>query len=138
MAKKLVGLPHKCIGCHTCEQACTFANFGVANISKARIKVHTTVDEEEVTHHINVCSHQGKAIEAIENVPKDAVSIDKEKNKIVIDEEKYPEAAECLKECSPDSVFFHKDIPHPLVCKLELACVRWCPTGALKIEEVEK
>lgn len=137
MPKKLVGLPDRCVGCHSCEQACAFANFGVANISKARLKVHTTADGD-VKQHINVCSHQEDAIKAIENVPKESVSIDTEASKIVIDEEKYPEAAKYLKECSPDSVFFHKDISYPLVCKLELACVRWCPTGALKVEEVEK
>ncbi|NIQ07937.1 MAG: 4Fe-4S dicluster domain-containing protein [Candidatus Korarchaeota archaeon] len=137
MPKKLVGIPERCIGCHSCEQACAFANFGVANISKARIKVHSTINGE-LRHHIDVCSHPKEEVELIENVPKNAVSINREENKIDIDEEKYPQAAAFLKECPPDALFFHDEVPYPLVCKLKLACVRWCPTGALKVEEVEQ
>lgn len=137
MPKKLVGLPERCIGCHSCEQACALANFGEPNIAKSRIKVHTTVNTE-VKHHINVCSHSQEAVKAIENCSKDAITWNREENEIKVDAEDCPKAKEYLEKCEADSVFTHEDISYPLVCKLEMACVRWCPTGALKVKEVEE
>lgn len=137
MPKKLVGIPEKCTGCHTCELACAIANFGEANIAKSRIKVHTNVNSS-VTHTIKVCTQTGEAAKAIKNCSKEAITWNKEENKIEVNEDECPEAQEYLKECPADSVFKHEDVSYPLVCNLSLACVKWCPTGALKVKEVEK
>lgn len=125
--KVLVWDETKCIGCGTCEKACSKAWFKEENREKSRIKITKT----EAGISCNVCNQCGECINVcpVEALSRDAKGIVRLNAQICVG------CFSCVGFCPTASMFFAEIEPIPFKCISCGICVKSCPTGALKLED---
>ncbi len=129
--KRLYVTPGKCIGCRTCELACTFAHTeGGGRLRRSRVRVHDTGNETFVP----VLCLQCEVAACVRACPVEALIRNEETGAIDLDEERCVRCMSCVVACPFGNMVF--DEPAAVVAKCDIcggrpACAMFCPTKAL-------
>jgi carbon-monoxide dehydrogenase iron sulfur subunit len=136
MPKQLRIYPEKCIGCKSCELACSLVNEKEMNPSKARISM---VFFREGTYPLpynfpSTCKQCADA-PCMESCPVGALTRTKDGLKrVVIDYETCINCGHCVSACPFGAMCFDREKKVPFKCELcdgAPACVSICPSEAL-------
>jgi Fe-S-cluster-containing hydrogenase component 2 len=138
MPKHLRIYPEKCIGCKSCELACSLRNDGELNSSKSRIKALVFREDKSYTLPYNFPSTCRQCADApcLASCPVNAVSKTRGKSPtVIIDYEKCIRCGRCVSACPFGAMLFDKEKSEPFKCQLcggeEPACATICPTGSI-------
>ena len=137
MPKHLKLLSEKCIGCKSCEVACSFANEADMNPSRSRIRMITFVEGRyRLPYHMLITCRQCADAPCLSACPVEAISRSKDKMKvIVIDGEACIGCGECVGACPLGVMLFDSEKKKPYKCELcdgNPACAAICPTEAIE------
>lgn len=122
-----------CVGCRTCELACSYYHEKKFNPSKSRIRI--THEEAAVSRPI-VCAQCTEA-PCVRACPEEAIRRD-EMGVVLVDEEKCTGCGECVKACPFGAIWLHPDTGKAIKCDLchgTPQCVEYCPQGVLYYRE---
>ena len=136
MPKQLKIFFEKCIGCKSCELACSLANEKEMNANKSRITVISFIEGKyPLPSNIPFTCKQCADAPCLPSCPADAISRTKDKMKtVVIDEEQCIGCGKCVWACPFGAMLFDKQRKKAFKCELckgEPACASICPTGAI-------
>jgi carbon-monoxide dehydrogenase iron sulfur subunit len=136
MPKQLKILSGKCIGCKSCELACSLANEKEMNPNKSRITVLSFIEGKyPLSSNIPLTCKQCADAPCLPVCPVDAISRSKDKMKtVVIDGEQCIGCGKCVGACPFGAMLFDKQKKKAFKCELckgEPACVSICPTEAI-------
>jgi len=124
-----------CSGCRLCELVCAAHHFGVNNPKKAAIRVFALFPEP--VKNVPVVCTQCDDPECIDACPTSALT-KKENGMVRLDPTLCNDCGECGESCPQGTIFFHREVPHPIICDLcggEPRCVKICPTQALTLDQ---
>ena len=128
----------KCTECRICELACSFKTFAGFNPRYACLTVRLSKDG--LVAEPMVCIHcQNPACMKV--CPVSAITRDEATGAVVIDENQCTGCQKCIESCYYGAVRFHSEKKKAFKCNLcygQPECVRYCPTGALQVTEVQK
>lgn len=123
----------RCIGCRSCELACSAVHVGEFNPARSRIRVE--VDSVEGKCDINVCRSCGKPL-CVKACTYGACTRDNELKVVRIDYSTCVACYACIEAC-PFGADFVDPIEHlPLICDGcdgEPVCARFCPSQAITV-----
>ena len=138
MAKKIVLVedpPIKtCVGCRTCELACSFYHEKTFNPEKSRIRIFRT--EPAISYPV-VCGQCPEA-PCINACPAHAIACDTGSGTVLINEELCTGCGLCIEKCPHNAVFLHPDKRVAIKCDLcggNPACIKFCPGRVLQLTE---
>ncbi len=132
MEKVLVINPEKCIGCSTCELACSFKNEGEFNPSKSRISV-LRWPKVGIAIPLTCLQCDDPACEKV--CMTGAIKKDPETGIVSINDEKCIGCKLCVSACPFGNIDFNPEERHIMKCDLcggDPECVKFCPSGALE------
>ncbi len=133
MAIVLRSHPEKCTGCRYCELICSLHHEGVSNRRKARIRVWRdglTVDTPIVCGQGIDCDHA-----CVEACSRGAMVIGDGLVRVI--EDKCTGCGLCQKACTRGMVRLDSMAKKCDLCGGDPMCVKFCPLGALSIENTE-
>ena len=139
MAKRLKLSAEKCIGCKSCELACSFANEGEMNPARSRINTLTFIEGKYALPYnfVSTCRQCADA-PCLDSCPADAISFNRHKV-VVIDQESCIGCGKCIGACPFGAMHFNKETRKVYKCDLcqnrDPACADICPTGAIIFKE---
>jgi carbon-monoxide dehydrogenase iron sulfur subunit len=136
MAKKrLIVTPSRCIGCRSCELACSFVHAKSLN-QPALPRVRTFSFTEE--HHLVVLCLQCEEAACMTVCPTGALSRNKATGAVEVDHEKCIRCLACTLACPFGNIYVDPQVDEIVkcdVCKGKPACVLFCPTKTLEYAE---
>lgn len=122
----------KCSGCRACETVCSFTHSGNFCGENSRIKVEK--DECQGIDLPCVCRQCGNA-PCLEACPVGALSRDLITRAVLVDQNKCIGCRTCVKACTFNGIRFSHETGKAFICDLcggDPACIKRCPTGAIK------
>ena len=133
MAKQIKAVEENCIGCRSCELACSFNLEEVFNPKRSRIRIHSEhggIDRPIVCRQ---CEHADCA----EACPTDAIQRDDATGIWEIDREACIGCAACVDACPYDSIFMEPEGEKAIKCEVcnEKSCIEYCPNEALVLQD---
>lgn len=134
--KQLVIKPEKCIGCRTCELACSFGHFGEFNPKLANVKVF---EYEKAAVAIPVMCPQCEDPACEKVCPVTAIKRD-ENGALVINYDKCIGCKMCQSACPLGNISFHPMVKKVFKCDLcggDPKCVKYCPGHALSFVDTD-
>ena len=136
MPKQLRIFPEKCIGCKSCELACSLVNEGEMNPSRSRITMIAFVEGRcGLPYNIPLTCRQCADAPCLEACPVDAILRSRDTMKtIIIDYKTCINCGKCVDACPFGAMFYDGEDRRPLKCELcggEPACVSICPSEAI-------
>ena len=134
--KQIVIKPEKCIGCRTCELACSFGHFGVFNPKLANIHVF---EYEKAAVAIPMMCLQCENPSCLKVCPVNAITRD-ENNAVVINYKKCIGCKMCMNACPLGNISYHPLAAKVFKCDLcggDPKCVRFCPGHALEFTDTD-
>lgn len=128
--------PEKCIGCRSCELACSLANDGELHPDKSRISLISFDDDSKgLPCHLPLTCKQCADAPCLASCPVDAIFRSKNALRMVdIDLGKCIRCGHCVISCPFGAMYYDKQTELPFKCTLcqgEPACAAICPTGAI-------
>ncbi|HUU03797.1 MAG TPA: 4Fe-4S dicluster domain-containing protein [Myxococcota bacterium] len=129
--KTLVVKPTKCVGCRTCEVACTFAHSSAGWLGHSRIKVHAVAPER----FVQITCMQCIKAACIKVCPTEALVRNPGTRAVELIEERCIGCGLCEVACPFGHMFFSAETRRPIKCDLcggQPACAMFCPHGALE------
>lgn len=128
----------KCVGCRTCEMACSAKHSGTMNPFESRITVIKWAMEGEGIPI--ACSHcESAPCQAI--CPVTAISRDESLGRVMVDYDKCIGCRMCVTVCPFGAISFDstsRKVVKCDVCDGDPLCVRFCSYGALQYIEVSE
>jgi len=138
MPKRLKIYPEKCIGCKSCELACSLMNDSVLNPVRSRITalVFRENRQYKLPYSFPTTCRQCADAPCLALCPVDAISVSRERNGlVVIDYDACIRCGKCVSACPFGAMLFDRDKMIPYKCQLcggeEPACAAICPTGSI-------
>ena len=136
MPKQLRIFPEKCIGCKSCELACSLVSKGEMNPSKSRITVISFIEGKySLPFNIPLTCKQCKDAPCLRLCPVGAISLSKDKMKaVVINHEACIGCGQCVTACPFGAILFDREEKKAFKCELcggGPECASICPTGAI-------
>lgn len=138
MPKQLRIYPEKCIGCKSCELACSLANDGQLNPSLSRITalVFREANLYALPYNFPTTCKQCADAPCIRSCPVDAISRQQNISKVVsVNHEACIHCGRCVSACPFGAMLFDRVKREPYKCELcngeEPACAAICPTGSI-------
>ncbi len=122
--------PEKCVGCRSCELACSFEHYKENNPARALIYV---VKEEEGIDYPVICQHCDDA-PCIEVCPKDAIIRDPDTNAVKILRDECIGCRACINVCPFGAIFVDPKTGDVFKCDLcdgNPKCAEICPVDAI-------
>ena len=140
MPKRLQIFPEKCIGCRSCELACSLANDQELNPDRTRISVVSFTDANQgLPYHLPLTCRQCADAPCLESCPAGAIRRSKDSLKaVLIDYEHCTQCGQCVTACPFGAIYFdeHRQLPFKCgLCSGEPACVALCPAEAITFVE---
>ena len=138
MKKVLAVTARTCVGCRTCELACSIQHEGSYVPWLARIRI--IKDEETCTAVPNVC-RQCRNPRCVTSCPVGAIRVSPATGSPVVDEVDCIGCRQCLEACPFGAVSFNPVKGVAVICDLcggSPACAAACPTGALRYITAEE
>jgi carbon-monoxide dehydrogenase iron sulfur subunit len=140
MPRQLKIFFEKCIGCKSCELACSLANEQEMNPNKSRVTVMSFIEGKyPLPFNLPFVCKQCADAPCLPSCPVDAISQAKDKMKtIVIDRDRCIGCGKCVGACPFGAMLFDREKKKAFKCELckgEPACVSICPTGAILFEQ---
>lgn len=127
--KIVAAKPELCIGCESCEEACSEVLFKTNDPGRSAIRISERGDGE---YDINVCNQCGECIDICQ---VQAISRDKS-GIVMIDKGRCVQCYACVGFCPIIAMRYQQDVVGPFKCISCGACTRACPTGAIYMKEV--
>jgi carbon-monoxide dehydrogenase iron sulfur subunit len=127
-----------CVGCRTCEMACSAAHSGAVNPFESRITVIKWDMEGEGVPI--ACSHCESA-PCLAICPVAAISRDESLGRVMVDHDKCIGCRMCVTVCPFGAIRFDTNSSEIIkcdVCDGDPLCVRFCSYGALQYVEVSE
>ena len=136
MAKELQIHPEKCIGCKSCEMACSLFNDKLMLPLRSRINTLTFIEGKyDLPYNYVWTCRQCADAPCLAACPADAIKRTKHNNQIVvIDQEACIGCGRCVSACPFGAMLFDSDTNKAFKCELcesKPACVEFCPTEAI-------
>jgi len=138
MPKRLRIYPEKCIGCKSCELACSLMNDSVLNPARSRITalVFRESSHYKLPYNFPTTCRQCADAPCLASCPVDAISISRKGSRVVvIDHDTCIQCGRCVGACPFGAMMFDKSKRRPYKCQLcdgeEPACASICPTGSI-------
>lgn len=137
MPKQLKILSERCIGCKSCELACSLANEGVMNPSISRIRAITFLEGKyRLPYNLVTTCRQCADAPCLSSCPVDALSRSKDNKKaVLVDRDLCIGCGRCVDACPFGVMFFDGRENKAYKCELcggNPACAAICPSGALE------
>lgn len=135
MEKRLQIFPEKCIGCKSCEMACSLEREGQFRPSLSRIN---TLISQDDTVCLPVVCFQCEDAPCAEACPVDAIQREEYLGVVRVKEENCTGCGQCVSACPFGSMLFDTKEEKAKKCDLcggNPACVEFCPTQALQYLE---
>jgi Fe-S-cluster-containing hydrogenase component 2 len=141
----LVVIPRNCIGCRTCELACSFAHSTGGTFARARIKVHQVGDTQEPQQGaasqsskrcLQMTCLQCLDAACVKVCPVEAIERNAATGAIEVNEQRCVGCSLCEKVCPFGHMHFDRETRRAVkcdLCKGSPACARFCPNRALEI-----
>jgi carbon-monoxide dehydrogenase iron sulfur subunit len=127
----LIANPRACIGCRSCELACSFYHYKEFN--PARAFVHIVKDEEKGLDIPVICNHCDQA-PCMSACPVEAIKRDSEINAVIIDSSKCIGCRACISACPFGAIMIDPktgDINKCDLCGGNPRCASACKQGAI-------
>ena len=136
MPKQLRIIPENCIGCKSCELACSLATSDELNQSKSRITMMTFVEGKyPLSYNVPLTCKQCADAPCLRSCPVSAISrLRNEMKTVVIDHESCIKCGKCVAACPFGAMLFDSETREPFKCELcggQPACASICPTAAI-------
>jgi len=136
MPKQLKIFPEKCIGCKSCELACSLVNDGEMNPAKSRITMIAFIEGKyRLPYNLPLTCKQCADAPCLDSCPADAISrLSDETKTVVIDDEQCIGCGRCVDACPFGAMLFDSEREKAFKCELcggEPACISICPTEAI-------
>lgn len=132
--KKLTIYMEKCIGCHSCELACSSQKEGIFKPSVSRIQVIEDLTRSITINNCQFC--EGNV--CVEVCPREAITIDSDNWRVLVDSDKCIGCGICVEECPHKSIKLHPQTDIALICDRcdgSPACAQACTEGAICWED---
>lgn len=132
MDKLLVFDASKCVGCRTCEVACSLTQTGVCNPLSSRRRV---IHFEKVALDVPMQCQQCDDPACMNICPTKAIYLDGETGAKVINKDKCIGCKMCMIACPFGAITvdpLSKKVVKCDLCAGDPACTRFCPTGAIE------
>jgi len=130
-AKKFLSVnPEKCVGCSTCEFACSLEKEKTLNPIKSRIRI---IRGPPFIHLATTC-RQCEDTPCIMACPKDALYQSEETGAILVDADKCDGCMWCLEACDYGAIRYDRDANTVVICDLcegNPKCKEMCPEEAI-------
>ncbi len=138
--QKLIRIePSKCVGCKTCELACSFKNAGEFAPSKSRIYNEVFLDEAKF---ITVTCMQCDEPWCEKSCPKSAISKEMPSGVVYVDEQRCVGCRSCVSACPFGMIKYVAESGKADKCNLCAGdipeCVAFCPTQCLTLTEEDQ
>ena len=124
-----------CVGCRTCELACSFVHYKTFNPKKSRILIS---QRERAINFPVVCAQCSKA-PCMEVCPSKAIVRDSKTNAVIIREDLCDGCGACIQSCPLKAIFMHPEKNIAIKCDLcggDPSCVKHCPQSVLYYADV--
>jgi anaerobic carbon-monoxide dehydrogenase iron sulfur subunit len=136
MPKQLKIDPRKCIGCKSCELACSLKNENTFNPSVSRISNITFIEGiYSLPYNFVTTCRQCADAPCLSPCPTKAITRSKDATKVVaIDRDKCIGCGVCVRACPFGAMLFNASAKKAYKCELcggDPACAQICPTGAI-------
>jgi carbon-monoxide dehydrogenase iron sulfur subunit len=132
MISKLIIDYEKCVGCESCEQACSAKNTGIVNPALSRIGV---VKRQLGTENIPIVCQQCESAPCMAICPVKAISLDEELGRIIVDYDICIGCRMCVAICPFGCMLFDEENRKVFKCDLcdgDPICVRFCEHQAIQ------
>lgn len=138
--QKLIRIePSKCVGCKSCELACSFKHRGMFAPSRSRIVNEVFLDEAKF---ITVTCMQCDEPWCLKACPKGAIGKDAVSGVVSVDEVKCVGCRTCVSACPFGMITYQESSRKADKCNLCAGdfpeCVTFCPTLCLTFSEEDK
>jgi Fe-S-cluster-containing dehydrogenase component len=138
--QKLIRIePSKCIGCKTCEMACSFKHTGEFAPSRARIVNEVFIDEAKF---ITVTCMQCDEPWCVKSCPKAAIHKEMPSGVVFVDQDRCVGCRTCVSACPFGMIKYVPALGKVEKCNLCAGdtpeCVAFCPTQCLTLDEEDK
>ncbi|MFA6033755.1 MAG: 4Fe-4S dicluster domain-containing protein [Myxococcota bacterium] len=128
----LTVIPRNCVGCRTCELACSFAHSVDGRFARSRITVHPAGDKRWVQMTCLQCLDAA----CIRVCPVGALSRSEKTDGVVVDITRCTGCSLCSRACPFGHMAFDPDTRRASKCDLcdgAPKCAQFCPNKALEI-----
>ena len=142
MLKQLNIDPEKCIGCKSCELACSIFNDRKFLPARSRINTLTFIENNhDLPYNFVWTCRQCADAPCLESCPADAISYAEDGSRtVVIDEKLCTGCGKCVEACPFGTMFFDPEKKKAFKCELcggTPCCVEFCPTEAIVFTQRE-
>ncbi len=140
MSSQLKIIPELCIGCRSCELACSLENENIMATSGSRINVISFIESKAygMPYHLPVTCYQCTDAPCLNVCPEEALTRENNGSDVVlVDQEKCTGCRLCVKGCPFGVIRWDKQSKKIVKCELcggTPACVEICPSEAIIFE----
>lgn len=134
MGKILMISPEKCIGCRTCELACSFKKTQEFNPKNSAVSI---LSYEEAAISVPMMCMQCEDASCKKVCPVNAISMD-ENGAVVINSDKCIGCKMCISACPIGNITYNSREKRIIKCDLcggNPSCAELCPSGAIEFRE---
>jgi Fe-S-cluster-containing hydrogenase component 2 len=138
MTKTLIIDYEKCVGCRTCEMACSAKHTATMNPYQSRV---TVIKWEEDGEGIPIACSHCEAAPCLAICPVMAIARDESLDRVVVDYETCIGCRMCVAVCPFGAMAFDKIAAKVVKCDLcdgDPWCARFCSYGALQYEDASE
>ena len=131
----------KCVGCRTCEEACSLKNTGKSHLTRSRIRVVSYEKRGEFHNFVPMVCQQCSTPLCMEACPVVAISKNPETGAMIVNEDKCVGCRVCTVACPIGGVSMDPVTNVALKCDLcngDPECVKYCEPKAIEYVSRDK